>query len=65
MSSNLQWKYTHSELIVNIEWSVHSCLTQLYDDIDMYIIYYIKNIYLLKYIYKLSVHLHIISTNIR
>jgi len=26
-----------------LDWSVYTCLTQLYDGRDMYIIYYIKN----------------------
>ena len=31
-----------------LDWSVYICLTQLYDGIDMYIIYYIKNNYMFR-----------------
>ena len=30
---------------LKLDWSVYNCLTQLYGDRDMYIIYYIKNNY--------------------
>ena len=29
-----------------LDWSVYTCLTQVYDGRDMYIIYYIKNNYM-------------------
>ena len=31
-----------------LDWSVYTCLTQLYDGRDMYIIYYIKNNYMFR-----------------
>jgi len=31
-----------------LEWSVYTCLTQLYDGRDMYIIYYVKNNYMFR-----------------
>jgi len=34
----------HSLLsVIKVDWSVCTCLTQLYDDTDMYRIYYIMN----------------------
>ena len=36
--------------IIKLDWSVCTCLTQLYDGRDMYIIYYIKNSYMFWYI---------------
>ena len=34
--------------IIKLDWSVYTCLTQLYDGIDMYRIYYIKNKYMFR-----------------
>ena len=39
------WKGGHLKL----EWSVRTCLTQLYDGRDMYKIYYIKNNYMFRH----------------
>ena len=35
--------------IIKLEWSVCICLTQLYDDRDMYRIYYIKKNYMFRH----------------
>ena len=40
-------KVRHPRCVYNkLDWSVCTCLTQLYDGRDMYIIYYIKNNYM-------------------
>ena len=36
--------------IIKLDWSVCTCLTQLYDGRNMYRIYYIKNNYMFLYI---------------
>ena len=36
------------QLDCKLNWSVYTCLTQLYDGRDMYIIYYIKNNYVFR-----------------
>jgi len=35
--------------LIKLDWSVCTCLTQLYDGRDMYIIYYIKNNYMFRH----------------
>jgi len=40
-------KVLHPRCVYNkLDWSVYTCLTQLYDGRDMYVIYYIKNNYM-------------------
>ena len=43
---------THPDIVsINseLDWNVYTCLTQLYDGRDMYIIYYIKNNYMFRH----------------
>ena len=43
-------KVRHPRCVYNkLDWSVYTCLTQLYDDRDVYIIYYIKNNYMFRH----------------
>jgi len=42
-------KFRHPRCVYNkLDWIVNTCLTQLYDGRDMYIIYYIKNNYMFR-----------------
>ena len=46
LSKNLKIKvYMTIILPIELDWSIYTCLTQLYDDRNIYIIYYIKNTY--------------------
>jgi len=40
--------------IIKLDWSVCTCLTQVYDGRDMYRIYYIKNNYMFRH-FKLTI----------
>ena len=40
----------HRKLLLELDWSVYTCLTQLYDGGDMYIVYYIKNNYMFRHL---------------
>ena len=55
LTHNLSHKVHHPRCVYNqLDWSVYTSLTQLYDGRDMYIIYYIKNNYMFRHFSLLS-----------
>jgi len=42
-------KHRIVETLCNLDWSVYTCLTQLYDGRDTYRIYYVKNDYMFRH----------------